>query len=209
MAVKSAIYIDGFNFYYGMVKHTKYKWLDFQSLFQRLRPDDDIQTIRYFTAETEGDSWRRQSVYLRALSTRPKIQIVLGRFKHKRVRCLVRECRFPGPRFYNTAEEKRTDVNIAIHMLDDAYQGLADRIVLVSGDSDLVPALQMVKIRFPHKKISVYIPATDPVRAAAVEIRGAADKSGTMPMNLVKRCQFPDEMTDSSGAVIRRPLEWR
>ena len=39
-------------------------------------------------------------------------------------------------RFFDVYEEKRTDVNIAVYMLDDAYQDACDNFVLVSGNSD-------------------------------------------------------------------------
>ena len=47
-------------------------------------------------------------------------------------------------------EEKRTDVNIGIHMVDDAYQQRCDHEIVVSGDSDLVSAIKMVRQRFPN-----------------------------------------------------------
>ena len=80
----------------------------------------------------------------------------------------------PGSRFFDSLEEKRTDVSIGIWMLDDAYQDRCDNLILVSGDSDLVPAVQMVKSRFPLKKILVYVPANSPVRGYAVELRSVA-----------------------------------
>jgi uncharacterized LabA/DUF88 family protein len=55
-------------------------------------------------------------------------------------------------------EEKRTDVNITVFMLDDAYRDMCDQFVIFSGDSDLVPAVNMVRLRFPKKKIIVCVP---------------------------------------------------
>ena len=49
-------------------------------------------------------------------------------------------------------EEKRTDVNIAVFMLDDAYRDMCDQFVIFSSDSDLVPAVNMVRLRFPKKE---------------------------------------------------------
>ena len=46
---RSIIYIDGFNFYYGAVKGTKWKWLDVEHFFSMLRQDDDIQVIKAFS----------------------------------------------------------------------------------------------------------------------------------------------------------------
>ena len=156
MASRSIVYIDGFNLYYGSLKGTAYKWLDLQRLFERLRPDDEIQAIRYFTALVDGDAQGRQLIYLRALQTLPKVEVIRGRFKRKRFKCGVTACDFSGSRFYIGQEEKRTDVAIGIQLVDDAYRDLADRFILVSGDSDLVPAVRMVKLREPSGSIDAF-----------------------------------------------------
>ena len=120
---RTIIYIDGFNLYYGAIKGTPNKWLNLERYFQLLRPNDDIIAIRYFTALVNGSPHRsNQETYLRALATLPSVQVHLGKFKRKRVKCNEPLCTYPGPRLFDTVEEKRTDVNIAISMLDDAYQ---------------------------------------------------------------------------------------
>lgn len=42
-------------------------------------------------------------------------------------------------------EEKDSDVNLAIHLLHDAYQGRYELGVVVSNDSDLLSAIQIVQ----------------------------------------------------------------
>jgi uncharacterized LabA/DUF88 family protein len=176
------VYIDGFNLYYGALKHTTHKWLDLQHYFELVRPDDDIQTIHYFTAIVNGPSRTDQLTYLAALETLSKVNIVRGRYMEKPVVCRVAACTHRAPRTFMRSEEKRTDVNIALQMLDDAYQGLAERMVLVSGDSDLVPALNFVKVRAPHCELVVYVPNNNPNRGAAVQLRAAAHKNRDLPL---------------------------
>ena len=48
--MKTNIYIDGFNLYYGCIKGTSYKWLDVAKMCRLLLPKDNIQRIKYFTA---------------------------------------------------------------------------------------------------------------------------------------------------------------
>ncbi len=146
--------------------------------------------------------------YLAALRTLAHVQVVEGRLKRKRFRCGVRTCTFTGSRHYIGQEEKRTDVSIGIHLIDDAHCDLADRFVLVSGDSDLVPAVRLLKERFARKQVIVYVPSRDEVRGAATELRGEADRHRTLPMNLIKRCQFPSEIPDGRGGTIRKPETW-
>ena len=208
MAKRSIVYVDGFNLYYGTLRGTPYKWLDLEAYFTRLRQDDEIQHIRYFTARVAGAARQRQDAYLRALATLPSVDVVLGRFKTRRVRCQVAACVHAGDRMFSAPEEKRTDVNIAVTMLDDAYQDLCERFVIVSGDSDLVPAVDQVKARFPEKEVIVYVPARTAIRGAATELRGAADKDRTLPLELLRHCQLPASVADGAGATIQKPAGW-
>jgi 6-hydroxy-3-succinoylpyridine 3-monooxygenase len=205
---RSIIYIDGFNFYYGAIQGTKDKWLDLSVYFARLRSDDDIQRIYYFTAITSGPSQARQKAYLLALSTLPLVTIILGRFKKKNVRCQVGSCVHPDSKRFKVQEEKRTDVNIAVQILDDAYQDQCDTFIVVSGDSDLVPALNRVKTSFPKKKIVVYVPSRDAARGAAYELRAAAHIARDLPLNLLHLSQFPQKIHDGAGGIIEKPAEW-
>lgn len=208
MAKSSIIYVDGFNLYYGAKRGTPHKWLDLETFFERLRQDDHIQTIKYFTAEVDGTRRTNQQIYLAALTTCPKVQIILGRYKYKQVKCGVRQCNFNGGRFFRVPEEKRTDVSIAIHMLDDAHQQKADRLIIISGDSDLVPSVAMIKHRYPDIETIVYVPARDKTRGAATELRSVADKSRTLPQDLIARSQFPGKLPDGQGGWITKPAGW-
>jgi len=208
MAKKTIVYIDGFNLYYGCVKGTADRWLNLQLFFERLRQDDDIIKVKYFTALVDGPGKSRQADYIRALETQTKMEIILGRFKNKTLQCRVSECTLGGRRSYSAKEEKRTDVSIAISIVSDAYEDLADRFVVVSGDSDLVPPVHLVKTKFPKKEMVVYIPSRSANRGAATELRSAADKSRTLPLDLLKKCQFPASIPDSFGNVIKKPEGW-
>jgi 6-hydroxy-3-succinoylpyridine 3-monooxygenase len=208
LAKRSIVYIDGFNFYYGAVKDTPHKWLNLQKYFELLRQDDDIQKIWYFTAKVSGSQLARQEAYFDALATLPMIEMVFGHYKLKSLQCRIKDCGYQGNKSYKVPEEKGTDVNIALQMLDDAYQGACDHIILVSGDSDLVPAVRLVKKRHPKIQVTVYIPATDPKRGAARELRNVADKHKTLPSELLPKAQFPQSLIGSSGKIICKPSNW-
>jgi hypothetical protein len=138
------VYIDGFNFYYGCVQtRPEYKWLNFRRLCELLRPNDAVERICYFTAlvkESAAQSPKRdrQKRYWAALKTLPGLEIVLGRLIERE-----RECKVPGCSFrtkvYWDQQEKLTDVNIAIRMVSGAILEKPDLMVLISGDTDLIP----------------------------------------------------------------------
>ncbi len=206
--MKTIVYIDGFNLYYGALKGTSHKWLNLERYFTRLLPHDSVVAIKYFSAPVSGSAGERQSIYLQALDTLPLVTVVLGKFKRKTATCRVAKCVFDGDRRYQTSEEKRTDVNIAVHLVDDAYQEKADKLVIVSGDSDLIPPIHLIRSRFPHKKIVVYVPARRSTRGAAVELRSAAHANRTLPENLLSRSQFSASVSDGVGGVLNKPSGW-
>jgi hypothetical protein len=118
---RTVFYIDGLNLYHGAVRQTPaFKWLDIARYCKLLRPHDDIILTRYFSALITGPTRVNQEVYLRALATTPLVEVTLGRFKSKTVKCGVTACTMAGNKWYLMPEEKRTDVNIAVFMLDDA-----------------------------------------------------------------------------------------
>jgi hypothetical protein len=63
-------YIDGFNLYHGLRDkyRRRYLWLDLGHLLQRLRPNDDVLAVRYFTALVRDDPVSSGSADLLALS---------------------------------------------------------------------------------------------------------------------------------------------
>ncbi len=205
---RSIVYVDGFNLYYGAIRGGPCKWLNLQRYFELLRPDDELQAVKYFSALISGPTRPNQEVYLRALETLPAVRVILGKFKTKQIKCRNAACTHPGDRMFLSQEEKRTDVNIAIHMLNDAYQNVADRFVIVSGDSDLVPAINMVKSLFPQKKVIVYVPTRNATRGAAVELRSAADVDRLLPLNLLAKTQLPAKVPDGAGGFITKPAAW-
>ena len=83
-SVPTYIYIDGFNLYYGSLKDTRYKWLNFKKFFESvLHTKHSIQKIKYFTALVSSPTHdpqkiTRQQVYLRALKAYiPELEIYL------------------------------------------------------------------------------------------------------------------------------------
>jgi uncharacterized LabA/DUF88 family protein len=79
------------------------------------------------------------------------VDYTLGEFKAKTI-----ECRATCKQAFNVNEEKQTDVNIATKMLEvaDSY----DKLILVTADSDQVPAIRLVKKLHPEKEIFILPP---------------------------------------------------
>ena len=81
------------------------------------------------------------------------MSIILGTFQKREVTCKALGCR------YSFQEEKKTDVNIAVEIMTDAFDKKCDRICVVSGDSDIQPVIEWVSKNRPEIKVTVYIPS--------------------------------------------------
>jgi hypothetical protein len=168
-ALKTNVYIDGFNLYYGAVKGTPYRWLDVGKLCQLLLPKDTIHRIRYFTALVQSrpndpQQGQRQQTYIRALQTIPNLTVHYGHFLSGTVRMMLTNPPARGPRTVEVikTEEKGSDVNIATFLLVDAFDQEYEHAVIVSNDSDLALPIHFVQQKFgcpvgllnPHKNPS-------------------------------------------------------
>lgn len=199
--LRTRIYIDGYNFYYGCLRGTPFKWLDVPALFEKhilptilhqpnqsLPPSKmrltDASALKYFTAKIidsaarAEDSVSSQATYHNALAKHcgNKIEIILGSYsKFKSNQFLVDESQ-PNRLPRDCAkvqvwklEEKQSDVNIALQMYDDAISGNVDQIILVTNDTDLAPALQMIKDRKPNIVRGLVIPTRKHAKSGNVE----------------------------------------
>ncbi|MBW1724043.1 MAG: NYN domain-containing protein [Deltaproteobacteria bacterium] len=212
--MRTYIYIDGFNFYYGAVKDTPYKWLDFKKLFEHLLDSSHkIISIKYFTAMVTGkidpDQPIRQKTYLRALRKYiPEISVYYGKFLSHNV---FKPLSYPinknlfgkDIKFVNVikTEEKGSDVNLAVHLLNDTWLDLHDCAVIVSNDSDLSESLRLVKEQH-KKKIGLITPGkTHPSR----QLLKYSDFTKRVRKGVLAASQLPDPIP---GTTIHKPAVW-
>jgi len=208
--VRTFVYVDGFNLYYGVLKGSSWKWLDLFALFQNmLQPHHQILSIKYFTARVSGTpsdptKARRQHVYLRALKRyRPEIEIHLGHFLSHTVRLPLAA---PTTR-QRTAdvirtEEKASDVNLAVHLLNDCWLNAYDCAIVVTNESDIAEAMRLVKQQH-RKRIGLTTPGN---RHPSRQLTAHADFSIRIRNKTVlQQSQLPDPIP---GTTIRKPAVW-
>lgn len=201
------VYIDGFNFYYRVVKGTPYKWLDFSALCRHLLPGHDIKKIKYFTAHVSArpgdpDIPTRQQIYLRALRTIPRLEIILGQFIQNRVQAPVADS---NPLRFETVirtEEKGSDVNIACHLLHDAHMGRYDVGVVISDDSDLAEPLRIVK-----REMGLTVGILTSNKRPSRKLHQHATFYKRIRKGVLHITQFPDTLRDSNGS-FHKPSTW-
>jgi hypothetical protein len=215
------VYIDGFNFYYGLSRveqaypGSSYKWVDHEALALAIYPKlSPIGRIRYFTAHIQpmNDPLApvRQQVYLRALRAR-KVEVHLGLFvAHTKVTRLRGAVALQPPAvdaLVLSAEahitkygEKGSDCNLASYLIRDAALQDCNAAIVVSSDSDLAGAVRIARTDF---NLPVYI--VSPRKREVSELRSVANDLRTLKGAAVLASQFPATMIDAVGQFTRPP----
>jgi NYN domain-containing protein len=194
-------YIDGFNLYHALADlgEPSLKWVNLWSLSQSLsRREEQLVGVKYFSAFATWlpGPYARHRQYVRALEA-VGVRPIIGRFKEKPRRCA--RC---GASWI-AHEEKETDVNIAIHLVQDTLTDQFDRAIIVSADSDLAPALKLAKSHAPPKEIFVAAPPGRFAHARDLHPRLEITK-GRIAKHLLGAT-----IRNSAGAIIAtRPVEY-
>lgn len=178
--MRTAFFVDGYNLFYGLLADTPFKWLDLPGLLTHIvqieNPASRLASVDYFTSSvkprlaTRGRASKEaQDTYLRALKA-SQVNVHLGRHQLEPAK---------APRFINKAvgasrqdtvdiwklEEKETDVHLASSMYRLAARQTLhppderiEQLVLVSGDTDMAPALRAIREDFPDLTLGVILP---------------------------------------------------
>ncbi len=128
------------------------------------------------------------------------IKVIFGKFKLRDKKCP--RCKKP----YKTHEEKQTDVNISVKLFQCAYNNTFDTAILITGDSDIVPAIRAIKESFPVKKIGVVIP----IGRSSEEMKNVCDFHMKMKQKHLRDSQFPDKIIidPENNLFLERPPTW-
>ena len=256
--MRTSVYIDGLNLYYGALKGTPFKWLDPIKLSTAVLPRRCVvDRVLYFTAHVSGvvdpGAPARQQVYLNALRTLPNVEVHFGSFLTKTLwRPLVNlpvagrqiatpksvtlpagdhAVSGPGPQTlpvgsyparqsgkkkrpkasaplqdalvaeFHSVEEKGSDVNLASHLLNDAWKGLFDAAAVVSNDTDLVTPIRIVTAE-RGKPVFIVCPGR---WHAAPKLRQAASHVRHVRKAMLAAAQFPSTLP---GTGITKPSGW-
>jgi len=198
------VFIDGFNIYHAIDCNPEwhvYKWLDFAKLAMLFVPKTEkIEEILYFTALATWmpEKMARHRVFIKAIELQG-VNSIYGVFKVRDKFC--NNCE----EWYTAHEEKQTDVNIATHLFKLAVEDRFDKALIISGDSDLVPAIKAVRTTFPTKQVGVVIP----IGRKSEELKQICDFYMRMRLKHIRDSRFPDEIDVGDGKFLSCPEQWR
>lgn len=209
--------VDGFNLYHS-IEHVGryanngcYKWLDLWSLcasyLSSFRGNSQIKEVYYFTAFathlSRPDTVFRHKSYIKCL-TDTGVTPIYGRFKRKDITCSICHRKFVRH------EEKETDVSIAVKLMEllcsnspnNSYD--CDVIVIISGDTDIAPAVRTALKIVPNADIWFAFPPGRKNR----ELADITGKSIDIKGKALAQHQLPNPYILSNGVVINKPTEW-
>ena len=164
--------------------------------------------MKYFTARVQSSPDDpgvniRQDIYLRALQAHsPLIEFHFGHFLRHKIS--MKHCNPPPPSVEVWKnEEKGSDVNLALHLLNDAWLDAYDCAVIVSNDSDLAESLRLVKDQ--HKKLIGLVTPGSPQRKTSRQLRQYADFVKPIRTWVLQSSQLPNPIP---GTNIHKPPTW-
>lgn len=219
--MKTIVYIDGYNLYYGLLRKSPYKWLDLYKLFQSfvLSQPANVVEVRYYTSPVlskvsdDAESAQRQRIYLQALRKMPpnKVRIIEGKMVLATPYLRLAEVIPQAPELKRAKvyalNEKNTDVNLASDLITGAWMGAYDQAVLCSNDTDLTGALSAVRNCHPHIQLGLVapVPAVDHRRIAS-DLTKLTHWSKKLSIVHLCNSQLPDKIP---GTSIRKPEKWK
>ncbi|GMB92721.1 hypothetical protein NHP200010_04320 [Helicobacter bizzozeronii] len=184
--MRVCVFVDGFNLYHALLAlgDKSLKWVDLRALIScYLDGGDILEQVYYFSAllESNVEKKAKHLEYIHALETKG-VTAILGKFKKKSLKC--KACNA----LYTAYEEKQSDVNIAIQMLEDAFLDRCDKMILVSADTDFVSTVKKIRRLFPEKKMILLAPPKRLNRC--YELRAAVHASLEIKKAHIKKSLF-------------------
>lgn len=128
------ILIDGSNFFFKLKSLQLHNLLsfDFAAFSDLLCRGGSLVSATYFVGKVRTDGTKKTA---KLQASQQKLLSHLGRHRHRYALGYLMKSD-------GAFHEKGVDVDIAVSILVAAYENLADRIILVSSDTDLLPAIK-------------------------------------------------------------------
>ena len=213
---RTSFLIDGFNLYHSLREASDHlgldgkrtRWLNIWSFAKSYLSwcgnGAQLQDVYFFTAlakhlqKSKPGVVSRHKLYLRCLES-TGVTVVQGRFK-ARAPIICHGC----GRKIRLHEEKETDVSLAVKMFELCYFDACDTVVIVTGDTDLAPAIRTVKRLFPDNKIGVAMP----YQRHNAELARIVHMAVNINRDRYTQHQFSDPFILSNGKEISKPGDW-
>lgn len=222
--MKTIVYVDGFNFYFGLLRHSPYKWLDLIKLFEgeilpQYAPDSELVKLKLFTAPILGkfatngaNAQQAQQSYWRALevSYPDRFEVIKGYYSQGKQNAM--QYLSPPDKQQRVdvwkLEEKQTDTKMSLDIYRDSLNPEIDQVIIVSNDSDMEPAAALVKSD-SQTRLGVVLPRIQgSQRPLSMKLSSISDWSAAgITEEQLASSQFP-ERVPTRKKPIRKPSYW-
>ncbi len=229
MPARVAFVVDGFNLYHSLRDAARElaraasgtasgtatestpppstRWLDLWALcasyLHVIGGGATLAAVHYFSAlarhleATKPGLVARHKTYLAALRA-TGVTVELSHFKATQVRCPTCGVHF------TSHEEKETDVALGVCVVELALSGDYETIVIVSADSDLLPAVRTARRLRPE--VDVWI--AFPYRRGSKDLRATAGRTFKMTRHQYVAHQLADPVALPDGGTLHKPDTW-
>lgn len=194
--LKAGVYFDGFNLYEAInqMKKPHLKWTNLRALSELFcrRYGASLETVVFCTAlrEEDGATRARHKTFNTAQKAYD-VRVVPGHYM--------------VPRSGGKAQEKQSDINLALSVMLDAEDGVIELAIVVSADSDQAATAKHFRKRHPKK---YFVTVAPPNRAASEKVEAYAHDSFTITPAELESCPLGATVVGKSGRLIPRPTEY-
>ena len=204
MPERAAFYVDGFNLYHAIndLGINYIKWNSLWHIALGLIPSRSQELVRvvFCTAFYPNDTGKRarHEKYIKA-QEHFGVAVVRGHYIHEDM-----DCRSCGHQ-WKKPTEKETDINVALHLLDDAHNNVFEHAYLVTNDSDQAATAKLFALRFPEKRLTVVCP---PGRTHSKHLLGITNGTPITLTTAHLEKAVMDGMIQAKSGLIVRPNEY-
>ena len=202
--LRVSCFIDGFNLYHAIHELGKnyLKWVNYFDLASAfIKPSrEELVNVYYFSAFPNWNLERcnRHKQFKNATESQG-VKSIISKFKRKQ-----KFCKYCNKKWWGH-EEKETDVQIALHMVRSVVKKECDKIFLLTSDSDLIPAIKMIKELSQDTSVTLLIPPGRKDRAR--ELISISDQSIKISEKHLRNNLLPKEL-NYQGKSIHRPEKY-
>jgi uncharacterized LabA/DUF88 family protein len=161
--MKAIVYIDGQNFLYkasdvlikeGLISNKQELYnLDIRGVISNIIQSDEELDIKYYGAKIKIISHMGDDVHNKSKTFSDNLRRLKNTLNKQNIKYiesgklklrdsdLCKNCGHQDLRF----QEKGVDVGIAVDMIVDAYSGIYQQIIILSSDTDPIPAIKVAK----------------------------------------------------------------
>ncbi len=206
-----AVYIDGFNLYHAIkdLQKPHLKWLNVKRLAHLLikKNTQEIAIVRYFSAYGNHYSntnlvhrLTRHRSYVKALEAKG-VDVQIGNFAKRDMQYSSGRSTYYRAK-WRRYEEKQTDVGIAVHLVNDAHMNRFDRALVISLDTDMLPAFKIMQAEFQNKPLVCVAP---PSRPHHRDIQNLGIELASIKASQLEKSLFGKRVVLGGRVVARRP----